>query len=188
MTSEDTKELLSNIDRHLDRLDKTHIKQLYNMLMSVCCKEQVLHDDGRRILALLMMYASKLRKQDIKKLYKIAIRYNLNPKCFACNQPISHIRDFSWDHLYPQSKGGSDELHNLVPMHKSCNSDKGDSVIEIVISEDYSICFDADVVVISVEDEKDNHHGRKPKKRNVVRFRPWHGYVLMHGHKCNKKR
>ena len=180
MTSEDTKALLSDIDAHAERLDKVHVRQLYNMLMAVCGKEHTVRNDVHKILGLLMTHAAKLDKQKIKKLYKIAIRYDLNPRCFACNQPILHIRDFSWDHLYPHSKGGSNDLHNLVPMHKSCNQDKGDNVIEIAITEDYSICFDADVVVVCVEQPEENNKSGKSKKRNVMRFRPWHYYEHMH--------
>lgn len=171
MTSEDTKSLLKDIDAHAERLDRTHIKQLYNILMSVCDKEHTVRNDVHNILGMLMAHAGQLSKQNIKKLYKIAIRYDLNPRCFACNQPILHIKDFSWDHLYPHSKGGSNDLHNLVPMHKSCNQVKGDNVVEIVISEDYSICFDADIVVVRVE--QPNNVPTKKKKRNVERFRPW---------------
>ena len=172
MTSEDTKTLLSDIDAHAERLDRKHVKQLYNILMSVCNKEHTVRDDAHKILAMLISHASQLSKQNIKKLYKIAIRYDLNPKCYACNQPILNIKDFSWDHLYPQSKGGSDDLHNLVPMHKSCNQAKGNNVVEIVISEDYSITFDADAVVICLESSEESKLPKK-KRRNVERFRPW---------------
>ena len=127
-------------------------------------------------------YHDELNKQNIKKLYKIAIRYDLNPRCFACNQPILHIKDFSWDHLYPHAKGGSDELHNLVPMHKSCNQAKGDTVLEIVITEDYSITFDVDSLVVCVEQPDIKIH--KKQKRNVNRFRPWQYEQMRCKHKC----
>lgn len=183
MTSDDTRNLLGDIDAHAERLDKTHVKQLYNMLMAVCDAEHVARNDAHQILAGLMANAAQLDKTKIKKLYKIAIRYNMNPKCFACNQPILHIRDFSWDHLYPHAKGGSDDLHNLVPMHKACNRAKADNVIEIVIDGDYSISFDTDQVVISVAND-DTAAGAKKKKRHVIRFRPWHSYE----HMFHKKR
>lgn len=189
MTSDDTRNLLADIDAHAERLDKTHVRQLHRMLMSVFDKERVARDDIHRIMTLLMAHAAKLDKTNIKKLYKIAIRYDLGPKCFACNQPMLHIREFSWDHLYPHSKGGSDDLQNLVPMHKSCNQDKGDNVIEIVISEDYSICFDADALVVTVENDETPQSDTK-KKRHVIRFRPWHRYEQMFHKNCKncKKR
>ena len=107
----------------------------------------------------------------------------MNPRCFACNQPILNIKDFSWDHLYPHSKGGSNDLQNLVPMHKECNQAKADNVVEIVISDDYSICLDADVVVVCVQTE-DVH---KKKKRNVERFRPWQYEKIRRRSKCKHK-
>lgn len=172
MTTEDTKALLMDIDAHAERLDRQHVKQLYNLLMSVCNKEHTVRDDVHKIIAMLISHAGQLTKQNIKKLYKIAIRYDLNPKCFACNQPILNIKDFSWDHLYPHSKGGSDDLHNLVPMHKSCNQEKGNNVFEIVITSDYVITFDEDAVVITVP-QPENTVVKKKKTRNVMRFRPW---------------
>jgi 5-methylcytosine-specific restriction endonuclease McrA len=45
-------------------------------------------------------------------------------KCAYCG---SHIEpnDFTWDHAVPRSRGGTDDIGNLVPAHRSCNSKKG---------------------------------------------------------------
>lgn len=46
-------------------------------------------------------------------------------KCAYCGATAEHI-----DHLYPKSKGGKDELCNLIPACSRCNLGKSDLVIE----------------------------------------------------------
>ena len=48
--------------------------------------------------------------------------------CHICNKPI-HYTDFSIDHIIPISKGGTQDLDNLVPAHKVCNSQKGNKIL-----------------------------------------------------------
>lgn len=53
--------------------------------------------------------------------------------CVLCGEPIELDRDAltystrgpSVEHLLPRSRGGSDELDNLRPAHRSCNSARG---------------------------------------------------------------
>ena len=52
-------------------------------------------------------------------------------KCFYCDKSLPKPgtkagRATHMDHLVPQSKGGSDDLSNLRPCCKRCNTDKGD--------------------------------------------------------------
>lgn len=41
--------------------------------------------------------------------------------CHLCGMPGAD----TLDHLIPRSRGGTDELENLAPAHKSCNSSRG---------------------------------------------------------------
>src|SRR5690606_4927281 len=52
------------------------------------------------------------------------------PLCHLCLVPIDlelrgHRRGPSVDHLIPRSMGGTDDLENLRPAHRSCNSRRG---------------------------------------------------------------
>lgn len=55
-----------------------------------------------------------------------------NPSCAECGRPIdSSITDQydpgygTADHKIPVALGGTDDLHNLQPMHRRCNLAKG---------------------------------------------------------------
>lgn len=45
-----------------------------------------------------------------------------NGKCFYCADPE---RPVTKDHLIPISKGGTDDIENIVPACRNCNSEKG---------------------------------------------------------------
>ncbi|MCL2537990.1 MAG: HNH endonuclease [Alphaproteobacteria bacterium] len=75
-------------------------------------------------------------KKEVKRLYSISIKYGEYPPCALCGEPITDIRDFSFDHKIPASKGGKGTLENLQPSHKWCNRDRGNKYIKI---EEYSI-------------------------------------------------
>ncbi len=169
MTADDVRDLLRTIYLHAETLDKKHVKSLYNMLIAKGVKIPREHcKDAGWILGQMVDCADVLNKQNIKGLYRIAIKYDLAPKCWGCNEPIDDIRDFSWDHVYPHCCGGSDELYNLVPMHKVCNERKGAQIIEMVINIQYTVVVEPQEKLIERKEK------RKHKKyRNVEKLKPW---------------
>jgi 5-methylcytosine-specific restriction endonuclease McrA len=44
--------------------------------------------------------------------------------CSYCGLVLNPFRNFSVDHVIPQSKGGTDDFDNLVPACRHCNSSK----------------------------------------------------------------
>ncbi len=61
----------------------------------------------------------------LRKVFGIAISACAYPECEYCHKPITNIDDLTIDHTVPRSRGGSDAIENLQPMHGKCNSDKG---------------------------------------------------------------
>ena len=46
-------------------------------------------------------------------------------KCFYCHTQTNPWRDYCIDHVNPISKAGTNDLENLVPCCRSCNTIKG---------------------------------------------------------------
>lgn len=50
--------------------------------------------------------------------------------CSLCGQPLSPYEEhLHIDHIHPRSKGGTNDLHNLQVVHKTCNLRKSDKII-----------------------------------------------------------
>lgn len=81
------------------------------------------------LLSVIGHCSDRLGPNQIKELYRIAIFLGFAPICPGCKRPIDNIGDFSWDHILPQSKGGTSVLENLQPMHKECNSVKSNIMV-----------------------------------------------------------
>lgn len=58
---------------------------------------------------------------DAKRLWRKSIREKWNYRCAYCGSE----QELTIDHIIPQSKGGSDSLHNVISCCKSCNQSKG---------------------------------------------------------------
>ena len=53
-----------------------------------------------------------------------------NGHCWYCGKLMNPWDDFTVDHMDPRKQGGGDELPNLIPACKSCNSSKHAKTIE----------------------------------------------------------
>lgn len=131
-------------------------------------------DDVINLLKTLSLVADKLDRKQVKQLYCMLITHGQYPVCPACNQPITSTQDFTWDHIVPESKGGSDDISNMVPMHAHCNEIKGNQFFDELFDVEYKITtqikleFVQPVVIQPVVKKK-----RKKKKRNIARFKTW---------------
>ena len=97
----------------------------------------------------------------LRMLYRIAIANYLYPECPFCGKPIAYQDELSIDHIIPKAEGGTDNIENLQPMHKDCNSKKGDNMPE-----------QTECVEIPVEKHRHRHNrDKKRKQRDVVKGR-----------------
>lgn len=53
-----------------------------------------------------------------------------NGQCWYCGKLMNPWEDFTIDHMDPRKQGGGDELSNLVPCCKRCNSRKHAKTVE----------------------------------------------------------
>ncbi len=125
--------------------------------------------DIENVILSLAMCADKLDRAQVKQLYRILIAVGQFPVCPACHQPITDIDEFTWDHIYPRAKGGSDNLCNLQPMHRRCNQNKGDK-----IEHQYFNCNCELTTEILVEFvTRPERRKKKKKHRNVQHLKVW---------------
>ena len=50
--------------------------------------------------------------------------------CKICEKPFKSMKDITFDHIVPKSKGGTDELENIQLAHFRCNLSKADMLPE----------------------------------------------------------
>ena len=50
--------------------------------------------------------------------------------CQICKNPFKSMKDITFDHIIPVSKGGLDELDNYQLAHSNCNQTKNDMTPE----------------------------------------------------------
>ncbi|MFJ5231023.1 HNH endonuclease [Kitasatospora sp. NPDC088391] len=76
------------------------------------------------------MLSSKGRSSACQRSCQL-LRHEASPLCWRCSEPIvqalHHNDRMAWtaDHIVPLAHGGSHDLSNLLPTHRSCNSRGG---------------------------------------------------------------
>lgn len=50
--------------------------------------------------------------------------------CILCGKPFKSMKDMTFDHILPVSKGGLDEISNYGLAHLECNNLKSDMTME----------------------------------------------------------
>lgn len=130
-------------------------------------------EDIKNLLIALEGCASSMDRKQVKQLYSILIACGQYPVCPVCNQPIADIKDFTWDHIRPASRGGSDDISNMVPMHGKCNVLKGNKYFEELFNIEYEITTEIKIKISDEYVSAKTKKGRKRKKRNVVKFKAW---------------
>lgn len=129
-------------------------------------------ENVRYLLFSLFACAGDMTRNQVKELYRILIAHENYPVCSYCRQPITSIKEFTWDHIYPKFRGGSDDIANMQPMHRNCNLDKGNTVIsrqEITYELTLRADFDLDMRIEASAEY------RNRKTRGGKKNQKWHG-------------
>lgn len=61
---------------------------------------------------------------------KLEVLLKSRSRCAHCGKPVHIGSNFSIEHVIPLSKGGTNELSNLVALCKECNKEKSDLVVD----------------------------------------------------------
>ena len=67
----------------------------------------------------------KKKKDDKRKKLRRSLMQKTMGRCYYCEKKIEG-RMMTIDHFVPKSKGGTDDISNLVPSCKECNEEKDD--------------------------------------------------------------
>lgn len=104
-----------------DKGVKTIIKFIQNDYRTVLTKQQY---EQLAFLRNIDSYSVR----NLRKVFCIAISVGAYPECPYCHKPIYLQGELTIDHTIPRSKGGTDAIENLQPMHGKCNFEKGCSM------------------------------------------------------------
>ena len=180
MTDNEIKQTLKDIFILSNSMDKEHLEKLFLILSGE--KEvglwytPIFRKTIRRKLTSCMNKKhlnALFNHKQIKQMYTIMGDYEHYPVCALCGKPIrinsetmqdpsyrKSSQEFTWDHIYPKSLGGANDLSNMQPTHKSCNNSKGAIVPEDLthyqINVVVNICFKDSLQKIV-----------RPKNRNI---------------------
>jgi 5-methylcytosine-specific restriction endonuclease McrA len=65
--------------------------------------------------------------------------YIFKAKCLCCNSNTIDPFTFESGHIEAHSKGGSDDISNLVPICSICNRDMGDQNLKIFMQQQFKL-------------------------------------------------
>lgn len=174
MTDNEIRQTLRDVFVLTNSMDKEHLTKMLQILVAFQnkpCDTDVFCDANLRknVKKHLNKYLdsnhllARFNHKQIKQIYAIMGDYGHYPVCKLCGKPIyinsSTIRnsvtqrnnkEFTWDHIYPKSLGGVNDLSNMQAAHKICNNHKGRNLpeehahyqINIVVTIQFDDCFD----------------------------------------------
>ena len=96
----------------------------------------------------------------LRILYRIAIDNFVYPECPSCHKAIKTQEYLTIDHIIPKANGGTDDIQNLQPMCKTCNSDKG------CVMPEETTCPE-----VPVKKHRKPHNCKKHKQREIIKSR-----------------
>ena len=185
MTDNEIRNLLKDIFVLTNSMDKEHLKALFQILtgeqVSGLCYPPILRKDVQRKLtktSSINHVGYQFNHKQIKQMYAIMGDYGHYPLCKLCGKPIYinsqtvrnsvkqyNNKEFTWDHIYPKSLGGTSDLSNLQETHKLCNNLKGSTPPEEPVH------YEINIVVNICFDDCANKAVRS-KNRNTKKFNP----------------
>lgn len=95
--------------------------------------------------------------------------------CFICGKPI-HIQDFDVGHNKAVTKGGTDNISNLKPICRTCNTSMGTMSIEAYKKRYFSKKELAEVTVSLLVSTSEEKHEPKIEKKDK-KLKPFEGTV-----------
>ena len=153
MTNDEVRKILKDVFVLSNSMDGEHLKRLLLVLLATkdlpsdnlsMDNPKDLRKSTQRMISRFMRKRQVIKQfnhKQMKQIYTIMGDYGHFPTCKLCGKPIiidteiarnsttnNAKQEFSWDHIYPKSLGGSDELINLQPTHKLCNNRKADKI------------------------------------------------------------
>lgn len=138
-------------------MDDRGIKQIIRYIVSNC-KTTITPKQIEQLREMRRMGEYNICK--LRLLYRIAIDNLVYPECPYCKKSITTQEDLTIDHIIPQALGGTDDIENLQPMHKKCNSNKGCKMPE------QTTCSET-----PIKKHRKSRNESKHKEREIVKSR-----------------
>lgn len=78
-----------------------------------------------------MLGNSETQRSKNDRIIRADVWEKTNGICWYCGGALNPFRNFTVDHLVPRKEGGSDDIANLFPCCKRCNSKKHCCSLEV---------------------------------------------------------
>lgn len=91
----------------------------------------VSHDDTASAVPPQYSHRIKLHPRiSIPRSVKAKVWYFTWGRCWYCGGHLNPFEDLCIDHVFPLSRGGTNDIENLVPCCNHCNIEKGTSTVD----------------------------------------------------------